>query len=236
MKIGGFQKTSLLDYPGKISSIVFTVGCNLRCHFCYVPQLVLPERISEIEEIPEEYVFSYLRENKRFIDAVVITGGEPTIHQDLPDFIRKIKGMGFLVGLETNGTNPQMLRELIDGKFVDYVEMDLKNKLDFDSYKKIVGDALTKEMFENIKSSVEILLNPGIESEFRTTLVKEFHSKEDILEICKTLSKAREYYLQNLKDIKDLVGGNELTGFTDEEIKNIVSEGKKFANVIKRKV
>jgi len=234
MRIGGFQKTSLLDYPGKISSIIFTIGCNLRCPFCYVPQLVLPEKIKEIKEIPEDYIFSYLDKNKKFIDAVVITGGEPTIHEDLPDFIQRIKNMGFLLGLETNGTNSQMLRYLIDKKLVDYIEMDVKTRVIFDRYKEIVGNVLTQEMFENIKSSIEILLNSGIDFEFRTTLVKEFHSREDILEICKSIRGVKKYYLQNLKIVEELLGKRKFSSFNKEDIKKIITEGKKFVNVIYR--
>lgn len=234
MRIGGFQKTSLLDYPGKISSIVFTIGCNFRCPFCYVPQLVLPEKIGEIREIPEERIFSYLDENKNFIEAVVITGGEPTMNEDLPDFIQRIKDMGFLLGLETNGTNSKMLRNLVEKGLVDYVGMDVKTRLDFEKYKEIAGGVLTREMFENVRSSIEILLNSGIDFEFRTTLVREFHSKGDVLEICKTVSGAKRYYLQNFKAMKDLVGGKEFRSFSDEEIKDVVAEGKKFANVIQR--
>ena len=235
MRIGGFQKLSLLDYPGKLSAIVFTIGCNFRCPFCYVPHLVLPEVIEKSGEIPVNYVFSYLEKRRNLIDAVVITGGEPTIHNDLPVFIRKLKSMGFLVALETNGSNFGMLRQLIDDKLIDYVEIDIKAPLTFEKYNRAVGYVLTPKIFENVKSSVNLLLKSSIDYEFRTTLVKELHTKEDILEICKSIRGARRYYLQNLKRTGFFVGGKELTSFNEEEIMEILNEGRKIVNVIYRK-
>ena len=235
MRIGGFQKLSLLDYPGKLSAIVFTIGCNFRCPFCYVPHLVLPEIIEKSREIPVNYVFSYLEKRRNLIDAVVITGGEPTIHNDLPVFIRKLKSMGFLIALETNGSNFGMLRQLIDDKLIDYVEIDIKAPLTFEKYNRAVGYVLTPKIFENVKSSVNLLLKSSIDYEFRTTLVKELHTKEDILEICKSIRGARRYYLQNLKRTGFFVGGKELTSFNEEEIMEILNEGRKIVNVIYRK-
>jgi len=235
MRIGGFQKISLLDYPGKVSSIIFTLGCNFRCKFCYVPQLVLPERMKEVREIEEGEIFSYLQKNKKLIDAVVITGGEPTIFSDLPQFIEKIKKMEFLVGLETNGSNFKMLKALIDSKLVDYVEMDIKTRLDFEKYNEIVGGVLTKEAFENVRKSIKLLLEGKVDYEFRTTLVKEFHTKEDIIEICKAIRGARVYFLQKLKNDVELLCGKKLTPFEEEEIEEIVSEGQKYTKVVYRK-
>ena len=143
MRIGGFQKLSLLDYPGKLSAIIFTLGCNFRCPFCYVPQLVLPEMMKKIKEIPVEYILSYLKKRRRFLDAVVVSGGEATIHSDLPDFLEEIKSMGYLVALETNGSNSRMLRQLVSDSLVDYIEMDLKAPLKFEKYNRAVGGVLT---------------------------------------------------------------------------------------------
>ena len=231
MRIGGFQKLSLVDYPGKISCIVFTIGCNLRCGYCYVPQLVLPERIRDLKEVPEGEIFSFLERNKGLNDAVVVTGGEPTIHRELPSFMERIKRMGFLVALETNGTNPDMLEGLIEERLVDYVEMDVKTALEFEKYQEITGGVLTEEMFENIKESIKVLLRSEVDYEFRTTLVKEYHSVEDILEICRALKGAKAYYLQNLRVMNELVGGKALTPFSREEIEKIVAEGRKMTNV-----
>ena len=230
MIIAGFQKTSLLDYPGKISSIIFLAGCNFRCQFCYVPQLVLPEKIKEIKGFSENYILSYFEENKKFIDAVVFTGGEPTLNEDLPNLIEKIKSIGFLVGLETNGSNPKMLLNLIENKLVDYVAMDIKTRLEFKKYKEIVGN-LNEETFENIKKSIEILLSSSIDHEFRTTLMKEFHSIEDVIEICKSIREAKVYYLQNFKKFNETLSQKSFTPFEKNEIKEIIERGKKFVNI-----
>jgi len=235
MKILGLQKQSLIEYPGKVSAVIFLGGCNLRCSFCYVLHLVLPELIEKQKEIPQSKVFSFLRERKNFLDAVAVSGGEPTLNKDLPDFIEKIKKLGYLVELETNGTNPKMLKFLIDKKLVDYVAMDIKHRLsDFKKYKEITGGVLTREMFENIKKSVKILLSGKVNYEFRTTIMKEFHKKEDILEICKEISKAKIYYLQNYQK-NSTVSGKTFTPFEEKEIEEIVKEAKSFCNIHYRK-
>ncbi|MEM5772905.1 MAG: anaerobic ribonucleoside-triphosphate reductase activating protein [Candidatus Aenigmatarchaeota archaeon] len=230
MIIAGFQKTSLIDYPGKISSIVFLAGCNFRCQFCYVSQLVLPEKIKEIKGLSEDYILSYLEKNKKFIDAVVFTGGEPTLNEDLPNLIQKIKSKDFLIGLETNGSNPKMLLNLIENKLLDYVALDIKTELEFKKYKEITG-ILTKETFENIKKSIKILLSSSIDYEFRTTLMKEFHSTEDIIEICKSIKGAKVYYLQNFKKLNETLSKKEFTPFEKNEIEEIIEKGKEFVNI-----
>jgi pyruvate formate lyase activating enzyme len=235
MKILGLQKQSLIEYPGKISAIVFLGGCNLRCQFCYVPHLVLPEEIEKRKEIPQKEIFSFLKERKNFLEAVAISGGEPTINKELPDFIRKIKKLGYLVELETNGTNPEMLKYLIEEKLIDYVAMDVKHRLDsFEKYKEITGWVLTKEMFENIKKSVKILISGKVGYELRTTIMKEFHKKEDILEICKEIKGAKVYYLQNYQKNRTICGKT-FTPFDEKEIEEIVKEGRKFVNIKYRK-
>jgi len=230
MQIAGIQKQSLIEYPGKISAIIFTPGCNLRCPWCYVPHLVLPKEIAKQKMIPEEEVFSFLTERKGFLDAIAITGGGPTIHQELPDFIKKIKEMGYLVELETNGTNPEMLKYLIDEKLIDYASIDIKQDFNFEKWYEITGRVLTKELFENIKKSIELLLEGKIDYQFRTTLMKEFHKKEDIINICKKIRKAKVYFLQNFEKAKT-ISGKQFTPFSKEEILEIVKEGKKYANI-----
>jgi pyruvate formate lyase activating enzyme len=235
MKILGLQKQSLIEYPGRISAIVFLGGCNLRCQFCYVPHLVLPEEIEKQKEIPQKEIFSFLKERKNFLEAVSISGGEPTINKDLPNFIRKIKELGYLVELETNGTNPKMVKYLINKKLVDYVGMDIKQRLDnFERYKEITGWVLTKEMFENIKKSVKILISSKVDYEFRTTIMKEFHKKDDILEICREIKGAKVYYLQNYQK-NHTISGKTFTPFDEKEIEEIVKEGQKFVNIKYRK-
>jgi pyruvate formate lyase activating enzyme len=235
MKILGLQKQSLIEYPGRISAVVFLGGCNLRCQFCYVPHLVLPEEIEKQKEISQKEFFSFLKERKNFLEAVAISGGEPTINKELPDFIRKIKKLGYLVELETNGTNPKMVKYLIERKLVDYVAIDIKHRLDsFEKYKEITGWVLTKEMFENIKKSVKILISSKVDYEFRTTIMKEFHKKDDILEICREIQGAKVYYLQNYQK-NHTISGKTFTPFDEKEIEEIVKEGQKFVNIKYRK-
>ncbi|MEI7604301.1 MAG: anaerobic ribonucleoside-triphosphate reductase activating protein [bacterium] len=191
MKIGGFQRTTLIDFPGKIASIVFTNGCNFRCPYCHNPELsVRPE---EVENISESAIFEYLITRKGKIDGVVITGGEPTLQPGLLAFMRRIKAMGFLVKLDSNGTNPEILEKAVEEKLVDYIAMDIKAPLD--KYEKI---AKSKVNLDKIQKSIDFIMNSGIDYEFRTTIVENLLSKEDICEIGeKTIKGAKKYYLQN---------------------------------------
>jgi pyruvate formate lyase activating enzyme len=143
MKIAGFKKQSLIDYSGNISSVVFTQGCNFRCGYCHNPDLVLPERFGNIYS--EEKMFEYLAKYKKMLDAVCITGGEPTIHKDLPSFISRIKELGLKIKLDSNGTNPDMLKYLFENKLVDFIAMDIKHILDFKAYNETVGNWISKE-------------------------------------------------------------------------------------------
>ena len=232
MKIAYILKQSLIEYPGKISAVIFIAGCNFRCPFCYVPHLVLPERIKENECVSEKEIFSVLKERKGFLDAVALTGGEPTIHPELPEFVQKIKDLGYLVELETNGTNFEMLKKLVDEKLIDYVAIDIKHKFEFDKWYEITGKVLTPELFENIKKSINFLLEGKIDYEFRTTFIKEFHKKEDIIEICKKIKKARVYYLQTFEKTESkTISGKDFTPFSEKEIKEILEEGKKYTNI-----
>ena len=234
MRIGGFQKLSLIEYPGKISCVVFTIGCNLRCPYCYVPQLVLPEKMKGLKEISTSEIFSFLEKNRRLNDAVVITGGEPTLQPDLRDFMRRIKEMDYLVAIETNGTNFEMLKLLIEEGLVDYVEMDIKNRLDFERYNLTVGNVLTEEVFENIKKSIELLLKDIVPYEFRTTLVKEFHGVDDVVEIAKAIRGARAYYLQNLEIGVETIGKEKFTPVDRETLEEMIKRVSKFVRVIGR--
>jgi len=193
MKIGGLQKLTLIDYPGKLAATVFLFGCNFRCPWCYSSELVLAEK--KQPEILEKEVISFLKERQDLLEGVVICGGEPTINKDLGKFIKKIKKLGFLVKLDTNGSNPKMLKDLI--KIVDYVAMDVK--LPKDKYKKILGVNP-----ENIDKSIKILKNSNIDYEFRTTVVPGILDKKDILKIAKWISGAKKYYLQNFRPEKTL--------------------------------
>ena len=187
MQIHNYIKTSLIDYPGKISCVVFTQGCMWRCWYCQNAELLVKKQ----GQILEEEVLEFLKTRKGLLDAVVICGGEPTLQADLKDFIKKVKTLGFLVKLDTNGTNPEVLKELLDENLLDYVAMDIKAPLY--KYKDIaMVDIETKKL----ELSIEILKHSTIDYEFRTTVVPTL-SKQDIVDIAKTIEGAPHYYLQH---------------------------------------
>ena len=209
MFINGIQKMTLLDYPGKCACTVFLAGCNLRCPYCHNASLVTGQ---PPEAMTEEEFFSFLARRKGLLDGVCITGGEPTLRKDLPDFIRKIKQMGYLVKLDTNGSNPELLRRLIEEKLVDRVAMDIKNSPEL--YTPTCGG---REILDHVRASVSILMEARVEYELRTTCCKPFHTLEAMESIGKWLSGAKEYYLQAFVDSGDLVGTG-VSGFTKEEM------------------
>lgn len=208
MNIAGVQKVTLLDYPGKVACEIFTQGCNFECPFCQNSSLI---PITNTGEFSEEEIFEYLNLRKNILDGVVITGGEPTVQKDLKGFIKKIKDLGLLVKLDTNGGNPKVLQELIDEKLVDYVAMDIKNI--FNKYNITSGKKIN---LDNIKKSIEILKASKIDYEFRTTIIKEMHSLDDIVSICKLVGNAK-YYLQNFEDSENVID-HSLHGFSREEL------------------
>jgi len=210
MILGGFQKLTLIDFPGKIAATVFTSGCSLRCPFCYNSELVLAEKIKEHPKIPEKEFFDFLMERKGMLEGICVTGGEPTLQNDLSDFAERIKKMGFSVKLDTNGTNPEMIKDLVKEKLIDYVAMDIKAPLGakVQSYDEVTG---TKADLSKIKESIDIIKNSGLDYEFRTTVVPVFHKKEDIIQIAKEISPSRAYFLQNFRPEKTL----------DQELQNI---------------
>jgi len=191
MKIGGLQKTSLIDYPNCISAIIWTVGCNFRCPFCYNKNLVL----GNTETYKEEEILSFLNKRKGLLEAVVITGGEPLLQEDIVDFAIEIKKLGYLLKIDTNGCYPKKLKELIDKKLVDYVAMDIKAPKE--KYDELTG---VKTDLEKIEKSIEIIKTDAPDYEFRTTFVPQFLKKEDIIEIAKWLKGAKNYYLQQFKN------------------------------------
>lgn len=174
IQIGGFLKQSLIDYPGHITSVVFTAGCNFRCGYCHNPELVLPERICQSTFIGANEVLQYAQLNKNLLDAITITGGEPTLQVGLPWFAFKIKKLGLKVKLDTNGTNPAMVERLIEEKLVDYIAMDIKAPITPEAYRNVVGSILTPLMLEKVKRTIAIILSSGIDHEFRTTLEAPF--------------------------------------------------------------
>jgi len=236
MVVGGLQKLTLLDYPDHLAAIVFTFGCNFRCHFCYNPQLVVPQRSGvknkssalslsvssgnkaldrSHSEIDADGFFEFLRSRQGKLDAVVITGGEPTLHADLPDFIKRIKNLGFLVKLDTNGTNPEMLASLIKNKLVDYIAMDLKAPLH--KYAEVTG---VKVSLEKIKKSIIIVMRSGLPYEFRSTIMPVFHQEADIRTMGELIKGAAKWYLQKFQPNHDLVDNNFKwhNAYTDKEM------------------
>ena len=208
MKISGFDKLTLLNYPDKVACTIFTSGCNLRCPFCHNSGLVT----NNYNEISFDSIYEYLKKRIGILDGVCITGGEPLIHADIKDYIKKIKDLGYLVKIDTNGCNPKLLKELIDLKLVDYIAMDIKN-----IYSKYDINSGVKVNIDNIKKSISIIENSGIDYEFRTTIVKEFHSTQDIKEILSYISSNSNYYIQNFKNSNDVFNRN-LSSFSEKEL------------------
>ena len=199
MVLQGLQKLTLLDYPGKVACTVFTAGCNFRCPFCHNASLVVDTYKNE--EIPQEEFFSFLGKRKGILDGVCVTGGEPLIQQGIEEFLRKIKALGFLIKLDTNGSFPDKLKRLVKDEIVDYVAMDIKNSRE--SYGKTVG--IQSYDVSDIEKSVQYLLEGHVPYEFRTTVVREFHQRADFESIGKWIKGAQHYYLQQFVDSGDLI-------------------------------
>lgn len=196
MIIGGLHKLSLIDYPGKLSAVIFTRGCNFRCPYCHNPELIEGNNVNIIEK---EEVISFLNERRGKLDGVVLTGGEPTLQSDITDFLEKVKELGFVIKIDTNGSNPEKLRELIDKKLVDYIAMDIKAPLD--NYKKVtILEVDTKKILE----SIQVIMNSNLDYEFRTTVVKSLLSKDDVLEIGEIIKSAKLFVLQEFRRTKTL--------------------------------
>ena len=216
MLLMGLQKLTLLDFPGKIACTVFTGGCDFRCPFCHNASLVRLH--TDTPHLPEEEFFKFLNMRKGVLQGVCITGGEPTLQPDLADFIKKIRELGFKVKLDTNGNNPEVLKTLVSDGLIDYVAMDIKNSPE--SYGKTVG--IENFDLSNVTSSVEFLLGDNVDYEFRTTLVRQLHTENDIKSIGEWIKGAKHYYLQAFIDSGDLLSDN-LDGFTKDETENLLN-------------
>ena len=199
MRIAGLQKLTLLDYPEHTACTVFTAGCNLRCPFCHNSELVLPERKPPL--LAEEEFFSFLSKRQGILDGVCVTGGEPLLQPDIGDFLARIKALGFAVKLDTNGTRPQVLRQLVEQGLVDYVAMDIKNSPD--SYAKTAG--IPDMDLTPIRESVDYLMSGAVDFEFRTTVADGLHTAQDMAAIGQWLQGAKRYYLQQFKDSGDIL-------------------------------
>lgn len=236
MIIGGLEKLTLLDYPDHLAAIIFTGGCNFRCHFCYNPLLVLPQKGRDdkikkekgLSPLSTEDLFLFLKSRIGRLDGVVITGGEPTLHEDLPAFIKKIKALGYLVKLDTNGTNPGMLSGLIKAKLLDYIAMDLKAP--WDKYEATVG---VKTNCNNLQKSVKIIMTSGLPYEFRTTVVPGLLVEEDIAPMGEAIKGADKWYLQLFKSDTDLVNQSYQTqkAYTDREMAALAALGRKYVKL-----
>lgn len=202
MRIYGMEKLSLVDYDGKIATTLFTGSCNYRCAFCHNSPLVLDYK--NLPCMEEEEIFSYLKKRQGVLEGVCITGGEPTLEKDLANFIEKIKNLGYSVKLDTNGTNPKMVKSLVQNGLIDYLAMDIKN--DRESYAKIIG--FDSYDTKNVEETVEFLLSGDFPYEFRTTLIKQFHTAENITKIGGWIKGANKYFLQKFKDSDSCIKSN----------------------------
>jgi pyruvate formate lyase activating enzyme len=238
MRIGGLEKLSLIDYPGELSAVVFTVGCTFRCPFCYNPMLVLlhksgngdispegEENEKDQSQITEADLFLFLEKRRGKLDAVVISGGEPTMQPDLPEFIRKVRSLGYKIKLDSNGTNPEMLEKLLAENLLDYLAMDIKSAPE--DYEKATG---TKFYFEKIEKSVKIIMQSGVPYEFRSTCVPGFINEEAIVKMGELIQSADKWYLQNFKSDAEMID-KKLTGkpgFSSAEMQKFAEIGRKF--------
>ena len=200
MNICGYQKTTLLDYPEHVAATIFTGGCNFRCPFCHNSDLLLKPDSTSL--ISEEEIFAFLKKRKNVLSGVCITGGEPTLQPDLKDFIIKVRALGYKIKLDTNGYRPDVITTLLNDNLLDYIAMDIKSG--FSNYANVSG--VPNLDINKIKESISIIENFGIDYEFRTTVVKEFHTEKDFHEITKMISSKSPYYIQSFQD-----SGNILT-------------------------
>jgi len=232
MIIAGLQKTTLIDYPGKIACIIFLAGCNFRCPWCYSAELVLPLKIVKQPRLSEKEVLDFLRQRQGKLDGVVICGGEPTINKDLPQFLEKIKHLNYPIKLDTNGSNPEIVKDLVAKKLIDYVAMDIKAPKDSSVHQMIMQEGIT---IDKIKESVEFLKRGLVDFEFRTTVVPKIHKKEDFLDIAKWIGgKNVKYYLQNFRAEKTIDPEFEkIEPFDDSFLKEIIKEISSYFKICK---
>ena len=224
MKIGGLQKTSLLDYPDKISAIIWTIGCNLRCPFCYNTKLVN----ENIDAISQEEILDFLKNRIGKLEAVVITGGEPLLQNDILEFISKIKQLGYLIKIDTNGTIPDKLEYLLEENLIDYVSMDVKSPKY--KYELLTGKPVD---ISKIDTSISIIKKLAPDYEFKTTIIPELINKKDIIEIASWLKNAKRYYLQQFKNNTPLISQKlqEIRPYTNNYLKEILQEIKSYFTI-----
>lgn len=227
MVISGFQKSTFLDYPGKISALIFTYGCNLKCEYCHNPELVV-EKCNKSSLVDEKEVLKFLEKRKDFLDALVITGGEPTLQKDLIPFIQKVKDIGLLVKLDTNGTNADIVKKILDLDIVDYWAMDVKYSDEI--YTQNLREGI---QYSNITESIRLLIERARDYEFRTTYVKGIHTIQSADDIGRLIEGAKRYYIQNFRPGKTInTGLNESNSFSEKELKEMKKLLKKYVECV----
>ena len=218
MIIKGFQKTTLLDFPGKVAATVFTGGCNFRCPFCHNASLVTHIKEDTVEE---SEVLSYLKKRKNILDGICITGGEPLLHADIELFCGKVRELGLAIKLDTNGSRPQLLKHLVQEGLLDYVAMDIKNS------KERYAETCGLDHFpEGVEESIRFLMSCGIPYEFRTTVTKDFHTPDDIASLTQWIQGAERYFLQCFTDSGDLISEG-LSAYSPEEMNELLAIAKR---------
>ena len=246
MHIAGLQRTTLVDYPGKVAATVFTRGCSFSCPFCHNPELVLPAKF--IPLLDEKEIWAFFDKRLHQLQGVCFTGGEPTIQSDLPLFVAKLKSFGYKIKLDTNGSNPAMLGRLIDSGHIDYIAMDIKaspskylatagvknpsvsTRPSLDGNIKNQND--NSKLLNNIKQSIGLIMESGIDYEFRTTVVHPIHEVSDFEEIGKLIRGAKKYYLQNFVQSKHIDESQKFTPLSDKELKDIKTIIKKYIDQV----
>lgn len=222
MNICGYQKTTLLDYPGHVAATFFTGGCNFRCPFCHNSDLITYP--SSTDNISEEEIFTFLKKRKNILSGICITGGEPTLQPDLAEFIEKVRSYGYKIKLDTNGYRPEVIADLLEKNLLDYIAMDIK--AGYSNYVTVSG--ISNLIIKKIEDSVSIIENSGIPYEFRTTVVKELHNETDFQEIADMISPKSPYFIQSFKDSGNiLISG--LSSCNNEELN-------KFLSIVKEKL
>lgn len=219
MNIGGFQKLTLLDYPGLMACIVFTPGCNFRCPFCHNSGLVLPEQL--ISPVPETEVLDYLKIRRGLLEGVVITGGEPLLHGELGDFIKQVRDLGYKIKLDTNGSFPDRLHKLLKAGLIDYVAMDIKQAPK--RYETAAG-VPSDRVVPLIDQSLAFLRCSGIPFELRTTIVKGIHTPQDVVDIARWIAGPQPYYLQSYMDSGHVISPEGLSAFSPKELSEMLEQ------------
>lgn len=219
MDFAGMQGLTLLDFPGKVACTLFVQGCNLRCPFCHNAPLV---RAGVENPYSEPDILTFLKKRQGLLDGVVITGGEPTLYTELLPFLKKVRALGYAIKIDTNGTNPDLLKEIISQGLADYVAMDIKNSPTF--YAATTG--ISKPDIAAIEKSRDFLMSGKVDYEFRTTVVKGLHTKESIAELSCWISGAKRYFLQAFKDSGDLLSPSGLSAFGEEEMHQLLEIAK----------